>query len=418
MFLLGCCVSGLLWLFGIAHHNPASREVMITGPSMSPALWGPHFHAYCDQCNWRHRVHAKWIVGQQNNVDLARKRVCFRCGANALVLGSNLYPGDRATLSWLKFHDATEKTRRIHLGDLVAIENDLGKLQVKRVVGLPGQKITIDTQGVIRADDEVIRPSVEDAWDRSVEVYTTKGLLADTVGQRFWSSIDNGEQWKWIDARWQFNFRGVNRRSPLLIYSHQNVHWDNRPDIIRDDDPANLGLRRETYPIDELGLFVEIDAEIRGSLNVAFQFVLIGTSGTRHGAFCELSPGRWVIRVLYRDSSFLGQTFMEGSKSELHELKELGSQLQEQVFQQLESKAPLVLRVLGEGGVTIHSIELRRPVRYDVPRELAPMWLRGLVLGTDEYMVVGDNGPASEDSRSTGQGVPMDKIVGIVFDSP
>lgn len=392
------------------------RDAVVVGPSMSPTLWGPHYRARCEQCNWRHRVHLQWVSPGEGEPESSsvRKR-CFRCGQMALVLGP-LHSGDQVRIQPFEANRNDESVELLRVGEMVAIETANSTIQVKRIVGLPGQRMTIDAHGILRADGQVISPDIPEAWYRGVEVYTTDGLAQDSPGQRFRSMGMRTPDWKWAQASWSVDLDGSRRWSDWLVYSHRNIHWEGRPSVIHDDDPANLGLRRETYPIEDLGLFIEMDTEVEGVDFVETQMVLTLKPGSQWGVCCAFPPGRRKVRILFRDARCFSQMEPWDEPPELLEIVDSPQSIWGEELVRLSSTEPFAMKVCGEGTVRLHTIELRRPVRYDAPREYAAMWLEGVTLAEQQFMVVGDNGPGSSDSRAMGKGVARDKMIGRILD--
>ncbi len=238
--VFGSVASCLLYFGGPLVEANGIRDAVVVGPSMSPTLWGPHFLAQCEQCNWRHRVHSRWVPpAERETADSSNRRRCFRCGQMALVLGT-LRPGDQVRVIPFETNRHEESVEPLKVGEMVAVETANSTLQIKRIVGLPGQRMTIDVHGILRADGQVISPEIREAWNRGVEVYTTAGLAQDSPGQRFQSMGMGTGDWKWLDACWSVDLGDSRRWSDWLVYSHRNIHWEGRPSVLHDDDPARI----------------------------------------------------------------------------------------------------------------------------------------------------------------------------------
>ncbi len=121
--------------------------------------------------------------------------------------------------------------------------------------------------------------------------------------------------------------------------------------------------------------------------------------------------------MLFRDSQGFLQMEPWNKPPELLHVVDTRQSIWGEELARVSSTEPFVMRVCGEGTIRLHTIELRRPVRYDAPREYAAMWIEGMTLAEHQFMVVGDNGPGSSDSRSLGGGVARDRIIGRVLDN-
>lgn len=282
---------------------------------------------------------------------------------------------------------------------------------MKRIAGLPGERIAIDSAGTVHVNDLPLRPSLSRAWEQGIEVYTTADLGTDPLAHRFHPLASSA--WTWIGSSWVAAPAIDPDPEGWLIYEHRNVYWDLHPDVIRDDDPANIGERRELKALEEPGLQLEItlDGPAAAELDVAFAEVppiLLGR--------LRCPPGKKTIRILRRDGSLFWIEPLSAMTSSLN----AGASPPWQRLENLESppqispEKPLAMRIISAETTACTRIELRRSVRYDPPASLASRWREGVLLGPHEFMVLGDNGPASIDSRSTGRGVPREQIRGRV----
>ena len=132
------------------------RPIRVAGPSMSPTLWGPHQQVHCEECGLEYRVHAP----------VTRTLRCFGCGQLGIQVSKSTDPGDRVLIDRAAYLLTPPKRN-----DLVAIRMPAGGLQTKRLIGLPGEIVHIDPQGQLVVDDQPLRMSPDDSWERSILVY-------------------------------------------------------------------------------------------------------------------------------------------------------------------------------------------------------------------------------------------------------
>lgn len=380
----------LVVIFGLAKlddRNPPSTELVVTGPSMSPTLWGPTRTARCNECGWQHPVHLQYAPEDPSRLP------CFRCGQRALQWQQE-HPGDRVRVDWDHY-----RQRRPARGDLVALSSPEGTLQVKRVVAVPGQFVSINRAGQIVVDSSIVEPPLAESWERSVEVFSTKNLPPQSTANRL----------LYIGS-W-------------LVYHHRNIYSDGQADLVRDDDPANLALRRQLLPLSEYGLFVGI--QLRTNEPITLDVAFANQQPTVTGSI-RLSKGEHRIRLMRRGDRVIVLSAPGDMLGQA--LPSLNDQDWEQANQLVFAEHPFALRVHDAAGDVVRvdetndleviEIELRRPVRYDPPHHLMKAWGEGFRLIDDHYLVIGDNGPASIDSRSGLQGVPINHIHGRVLRIP
>ncbi len=149
--------------------------IRVAGPSMMPSLGGPRFEMACPQCG----CPLCWCAVTQALADCLERAACPNCGARLaqLTFGGKPYqpepdvrPGDRVVIlkglwrSWKRW-------------DTVAFYNagEHGGLTVKRIVGLPGEKIEI-RHGVLWADGHLQPRPWEVQRSMCVPVYLPRGF--------------------------------------------------------------------------------------------------------------------------------------------------------------------------------------------------------------------------------------------------
>lgn len=357
------------------------RPILVSGPSMSPTLWGPSRRAHCPQCGLSYRVHAS----HRSPNSAAR---CFGCGRLDLTLSDKISPGDRVLVD-----RAAYVWRKPQRHDLVAIRTAAGALQVKRLVGLPGEVIRIGRDGSLLIDGAPLRMSAEQSWQRSVLVHDDDHH--GPAGSRWQRSADG--QWR--------------------IYHHLNVYIPGDPrgggrsDRVRDDDPANISLSRPMFPVDDLQLSLRVRSAKPCTLDVLF-----AAGEEPLAARLELDAGQARIRIT-KIGDALWQLRRDGAPRRLRPLHRHspGTAAAEAASQpSLDATRPVAIRVQGSGSVEVDRLWLGRSVRFDPPRQFADTWDRGVEIAAERYLVIGDNPPASADSRSAPEGIARDRIVGRV----
>lgn len=314
----------------------------VTGPSMAPALLGPHYDVVCPACG-----HAFAIDATRGPIPTA---LCDYCGARAPVKTADDQPGDAIE----------PRSGEVERFDLVMFPDPANPSQqvVKRVVGLPGETIA-GKQGDLWINGKRYQKSWEEFRRVAVPVFATYGQI----------ELAPPHVVKGMDGR--------------IVYRHQ-VHSQgiqlsgDAPPL--NDYPYNQGLPGKLEPISDLGLIAEWQVDVpQLELTIvhrdgqwAKRLVPKETSGEMPPAITvgiALCDGR-VITCCGDDVSV---EEVEPAKPEL-------------------AAAPLWLRAEGDGW--FHQLRIVRDLRYaDFPETKIP---------ADAYFVLGDNVIASRDSRHFG----------------
>lgn len=349
-----------------------SLEVFqVAGPSMSPTLWGPSYVVQCPECRWQYRIHRLPHEELENTL-------CFHCGERVNLLVLQELPGQLVALD----RTAYQKTAP-QRNDLVAVRKSSGEIEVKRIVGVPGDLMQIDRQGQIKIDGSIFpsRDSLsqwQEAWERAIVVFDHP------------SKLSMASRWR-MDGEW-------------FVYEHRNVYNNNLPGAIGDDDPANFGERRALLPANSLWLSLQFAANGPGVLEVCFW--------TDEGIYCGRSAYQvgqqsqrwacWENRVWCWE----GNVEDPGTRIDLRGLH-------------LTRQRPVALRFTSATKVEPMRLWLGTDRRYDPPYAVAPQWQRGIVIPSERYIVLGDNPARSADSRTiptdgTLPGIGREQILGRV----
>ncbi|MCC9606980.1 signal peptidase I [Blastopirellula sp. JC732] len=347
------------WYVGYAQ-RPTYR---IAGPSMAPALLGPHYDVACPECG-----HTFAIDATRGPIPTA---VCDYCGARAPVKTGDVKPGDAIK----------PLAGEIERFDLVMFPDPENPAQqvVKRVVGLPGETVEC-RDGDLWINGERYVKSWEELSRVMIPIYEAGDPLADDP--RIKISSDG-----WTEYHHQVHSQGIQiaGAAPPL-----------------DDYPYNQGLPGKLHPLDELictftwqaaGLlevrfgFDGYDQQIcsNPSLETTYRWILAGeepppttleSSGSGHSPPPELA-----VHAALCDGKL--QFGGEGRTSGV----ELPTELD------FANCSAVPVRILAGSG-QVKGLKIYRDLRYaDFPETEIP---------ADAYFVLGDNVLASRDSRDFG----------------
>lgn len=332
--------------------------VQVAGSSMAPTLRGPHVTAGCPQCR------APFEVGAEFAAETLWTE-CPKCGERDVPLaGLAIHASDRL---WI---DRTAFQRRYpRRGEVVVALNpqDGSQLCVKRVVGLPGETVEI-RQGDV-----------------------------------------------WIDGRPWIKTLAEQRAVRQLV---QRVD-----DAITDDYAYNAGLSRKLNLVGDLMLSAEL--EVRGQGTLSFK----SHDGRQDVRVSIALPAGTLSAAADGENLADGQLSHESLQqlargSVLLELSNFDRQLLLAIDSRVELCCPLNTRTPPTVGtarpfaisstglqLTLDKQSVYRDIYYCPQAVGLPPAAERVILGQDEYYLLGDNSPISIDSRSWG-GVPARWLLG------
>lgn len=422
VLLVGCVWSIASFVTGNFFWWEPERQwvARVTGPSMSPTFWGPTRIATCPACDWSHRVHL------QPDPTMLQLR-CFRCGELGLRLSQNIAAGELVEVDPRAYRTANPQRN-----DCVVVQLADGSVQVKRVIGVPGDVITIDAAGQLWVNGQPFEDTPQAAWQRAIEVYQLENLsdiaprwqspVAAASPDRVAAQIPEQHTWLFNQARFRCQLSAA--PTPWLTYHHIDVYNASRPGPIRDDNPANVALAREMLPVNELRLSMRVDVPQAVNLQVAFAT----PSGFLFGQL-PLPAGQHAIYLLNHGDQLWRLPSQTTNSSQPPSPPQAPQNITLPAEQLVDStlvsptpvslEQPLAIRFTGTsdsqpGRAQIDQLWLGRAVRYDPPQRWRTRWQQGVRAGDDRYLVFGDNPPNSTDSRSAIEGVKRSQIQGRV----
>ncbi len=381
----------------------------VSGGSMADTLLGPHRDVVCADCGHRFPCDAE---GPQP----LRRVVCPNCGyAGCRIDPSGVAAGDRVLVD-----RSTFLLRGPRRWEVVAFRRpgDAHGLYVKRVVGLPNESITI-RHGHVVADGKIQCKTLAQQRAMAILVYDAdqRPMLEPTPPPR-WQA--EGAHSAWDTAASRFLHTATPAAGPVdwLVYHHAQRMPDRPAEVtpapVTDFCGYDQGRPRreeDVHAVADLMLSLRVaKASGPGSL------VLWASDGEKKFRV-EINPEdrRW--RVLEDGRP------MAGAAGKLPNMAE-GWQIELSLFDQQfllalggetvvarpygrpdrEPAPPAQPLAIGADrlAVTLEEVRVYRDVYYT-----EPIWARqgaggnaAARLGPEEYFVLGDNSPISEDSRT------------------
>ena len=415
--------------------------------SMAPTIYGHHRSCPCPRCGY------PIVVGSPGNPDQVNPQhsaYCLNCGLSRidLVPLSDEISGDRLLVDRFVFR--VRSPRRWEMAVFHATD-DSKIPYVKRVVGLPGEAIRIH-DGDVYADGELLRkpldavnemkipffdmdhPPQPMGWASRwvVEPMSTPKLPTVAVSKTV-APIEDIV----MGNRLVLDASASSEATLGLSYRHRNIDTG-VDDIIRDDHGYN-GSRGIPKPVHDFIVECEIEV-VRGSGSLSFRLgdgsdtvrldLAIGATkppgstlahdggvAPRSYSGLSLSVGRRYrlqLGFVDRQATVAVDGVAIGVPLEVYAAK-LDSVNNSTNFpkDRLGTVRPLQLEARGVS-VELHHLKLSRDVQYRTEGEnaIATAWH----LGARDYFLLGDNSPASEDSRAWSRpGVPEDYFIGKPF---
>lgn len=398
----------------------------VSSGSMAETLLGTHREVTCGDCGHR------FVCGAELR-PVRFRAICPNCGyADNHPQAQPILAGDRLLIDKSIF-----QFRRPRRWEVVAFRHPehASRTVVKRVVGLPGESIQI-RHGDVYVNGQIQRKTLRQQRALALLVHQADCQPSlDPVPPARWRG---GKQSRWIPAGGRFVYPripGKRAHDDWLVYGHWR-RVAGRPGRVRRCPVADLSSYNQTRP--------RRDEEVHPVGDLLLSLRLVRTLG-RGRLLIRVSDGAEEFRVRIEPGGdghqyevLRNRRPVPGASGRLPPLGE-GLRVEVSLFDRqfllafdrrpvvtlpyepsrgLRQPSPRPLAIGSQGGLEVEICDLRvwRDVYYTHPIGVQGRW--GLDepvrLAEDEYFVLGDNSPVSEDSRTWpgGPGVPARLLVG------
>ena len=415
LFLIGMVILHTWFVEGF----PVACQV--DGASMAPALLGRHVDLTCPRCGFafacdadeRHDPHY-WSEGA--TVACPNCAAWFELGRPQLML-----PGDRVLIDRTAF-----QFRRPRRWEVVALDRseEAEGIAVKRVVGLPRERVRL-AGGRVYINDALVRRDLRQ--QRAMRILVHDDAWSGQTPR--WRPEDFGSNWTRHDGR-PVHTENPSDEIGWLVYNHADaaVGGTGEPGFVSDYGYYNRGRmqsRHESihYTPDVAMSFRLQDVHGRG-------VVWLRATDGRDVFVVEIEPAEMKYKVLKDpqakqgvpplgfgelpgplrgetlEVSLIDRQFLLAAGSKMlftaaidTGRAPLGTRSRLAGGEPPLSAQPLAIGVQGLG-VTLDRLRVYRTIYYGGPAGSGESPAPTCRVGPDEYFVLGDNNPISEDSRT------------------
>lgn len=416
-------VAAGVWLGMHVKREPPAR---VAGPSMAPRLVGTHYCVTCEDCGF------PFAFGVESP-PMDGYAVCPNCGAQDNdVSAAEPLPGQEVCIDRGEWRVSGPQRWRMAA---FRQPGNTQRLNVKRIVGLPGEQIAI-RGGEIYVDGQMLRKSLPELRDVAVLVHDNRyhPVRNPSLPSR-WSPADSNTGWV-VNGTGGFEHRPPNAGSepddPNFDWLEYH-HWPALPpptprtqsSAVHDHFAYNQGESRLLNEVRDLMLHCRLSMAGAGGVSLRIHdgrgvwelhfdaesrkaALWFGGKAIREVAERVADEGATVeIELALLDGRILAA--FDGTTVLVHEVS-----CPPHATSSLPLSRPVAIgAVLAE--VEVSELRIYRDLYFLHPWGHAADWEMDGPLSRDEIFVLGDNCPLSNDSRNWEQpGLPISNVLGYV----
>lgn len=399
----------------------SSLNGTITGASMAPMLMGEHHASECSECGFEMRFE---IMKSDS------KFICSNCGAENRLANREV----KTLLGDQRLFETCPSNRAIQHWEVVAFKSTTGNEpdhKVKRIVGLPGETIELQAGDLYVNGERIVKPE---------NVFEKMRILVHDSN----SAPKSNPRWMRNQQQAHFPVK-LSSDNTSLRYQHIGCYRkrdQRREELIKDYYGFNQTLSRSLNTVSDFGVAItltdpaglQIELEMRSQKYGRVQFDFeqntdqsaldrysiwqrLNEEGKKKGFAGSLSnlPGSCVLQFWLLDG--VARLIVDGTVCGEHQLDEnrpvpprplTKTQVKDARFEVITPSNQIVLSKLTAKNGEIRRIRIFRDLYY-YDRQPG----RKHALGEDEYFVLGDNVPVSNDSRHFG-GIKRDSVIALL----
>ncbi len=364
---------------------------------MFPALKGQHYPMDCDDCGFHFAIDA-------TSTPRSGEAVCPNCGyPHNSFADLNVRPSDRYRL----LPSPSDLNRWDLAGIRMPQQTGVGPRAVKRIVGLPGERIEI-RGGNVFADGQLLVKPLAVQRQMLVPVFDSQHVPPNSPVPRF-TTADEGLPWqRQASGDWILTSTSGPTASPwftyrhLRGYRHRGDRYQYAP--IEDSYGYNQNVARSLHDVDEVMVTINVNCEKKSPLAIR-----LVTHCQQIDTLIDFEHQRlWLAIDSQRHTIPFPDNRTPKSVALAHWDSEITILLNDQAIGRFPlsntsvpttEDRPLEISLGFVGTDRLPRIRLHRDIHYfvDPPTQLAVWQLR-----ENEYFLLGDNVPVSVDSRRYG----------------
>jgi signal peptidase I len=393
----------------------AEAYVVPTG-SMAPTLLGQHRELTCDNCRF------VYVVGIEEDGHTGQA-VCPNCGRRAYEDTPSIEcGGDRVLVQ--KFLYDFRRPKRWEVA-VFHFPGEPTQAYVKRVVGLPGDSIRI-AGGDIYVAGQIVRKTLPEIRAMRMLIHDSRFEPQDSGRFPRWQfrtgTRDGPLESGWTQGDGTFTHAAVNRDAlrhvDWLVYRHldpsrgqygpvRDFYGYNGGDLHADNEVADVGMDaklRVSNSVESISVSLRSGTDqflVRIPVGKSRPIQLLQNNARKSLTNCRNpleNNNQWPRTILLEAAVFDRRVQVAIDRQPLFDPFDFDAPISVGNF----SDSPIALGVRG-GELEVRELRIYRDIYYTSSLAYTPRHPHGLStavrLGPDEYFVLGDNSPVSNDSR-------------------
>ena len=407
------------WWFRLQKPPEMYRAPVISG-SMAASVPGPHYSLECYDCKIP-------LIFDASTVDQQNLPICFNCGA------SNSLEDLTARVNTVSYIDASDTFFRRWQ---IAVFDHEESRYIKRIVGLPGEKIATEG-GELYVDGELYQKNLKEFDRLSTVVFDSRFQPHDSSYSLLRRFGVRGDDQGWIYTLDNvFAFDAPEKTHPQwLDYFHWNVIAGFVPSVERGSPTAIM----DYLPYNQFIARSELNFVDDFVIDLSLRIYKPGVVGIRlFDVDVELDYLKFVKRTkqgLSNESGSLAK--IDWSEKGTEVKVRLGLVDQRLIFetensssigsvrpfaltgdydQDIEARLNPFSISVDEGILDVTHLKVARDIYWLGADYTSARWESEPVAGEKAFLLMGDNQPVSRDCRQWDQRISKDAIIGIVVD--
>ena len=408
------------WWFRLQKFPEKYRAPVISG-SMAASVPGPHYSLECYDCKIP-------LIVDATTVDQQNRPICFNCGA------PNSLDDLIAQVNAVSYIDARDQTLRRWQ---IAVFDHEKSRYIKRIVGLPGEKIATEG-GELYVDGELYQKNLNEFDRLSTVVFDSRFHPHDSSYNFLRRFGVRGDDQGWIYTMDNvFAFDSPEKTHlQWLDYFHWNVIAGFVPSVERGSQTAIMDYlpynqfisRSELNFVDDVVIDLSLRIYKPGVVGIRLfdvyveldyqKFVKRTKQGESSNTLVSLSKIEWgekgtdiKIRLGLVDQRLIFET--EGSSSivSVRPFTLTGNYEQD-----IEARLNPFSISVDEGILDVTHIKVARDIYWLGADYTSARWESEPVADEKSFLLIGDNQSVSRDCRQWDQRISKDAIIGIAID--